>query len=148
MPDVTFKQANRRYVRLFLPVMAIYAGLTFVGPAAMIAYDGHPPTWLMVIVSVVTGAPIAVVFWLMMRYLRETDEYTRANQVEALLTGASITLSLAVIWGFLELYQVMPRWRIFSPMMMVGPAFFFFYGMASLVQHMRRARNARDADKP
>jgi hypothetical protein len=134
----TYKQANRRYRRVFLPVMAVYAALTFVGPLVMVAFAGQPPGWLMAMISVVTGAPIAIVFWLMMRYLRETDEYTRAIQIEALLTGASLTFSLAVIWGFLELYRVIPRSEFFSSMLMVGPAFFFFYGMAFLVQHLRR----------
>ena len=145
MEEITFKAANRRYRRLFFPVMAFYVVFCFVGPLVMVAYRGEPPVWLMAIVSIISGAPIAVVFWLMGRYLRETDEFTRKIQIDALLPGAGITLSLAVIWGFLELYQVVPRFKIFTPMMMVGPAFFFFYGVTFTVQRLLRGESMRDA---
>jgi hypothetical protein len=145
MEEITYKGANRRYRRMFIPVMAFYVVFSFAGPAVMLAYRGYPPTWLMAVVSVISAAPIAVVFWLMGRYLRETDEFTRKIQIDALLPGAGITLSLAVIWGFLELYQVVPRAKIFSPMMMVGPAFFFFYGITFAVQRLLRGESFRDA---
>lgn len=145
MEDITFKGANRRYRRLFFPVMAFYVVFCFVGPLVMVVYRGEPPVWLMAIVSIISGAPIAVVFWLIGRYLRETDEFTRKIQIDALLPGAGITLSLAVIWGFLELYQVVPRFKIFTPMMMVGPAFFFFYGVTFTIQRLLRGESLRDA---
>jgi len=143
--DITFRGANRRYRRLFFPVMAFYVVFCFAGPLIMVAYGGEPPVWLMVIVAIISGAPIAVVFWLMGRYLRETDEFTRKIQIDALLPGAGITLSLAVIWGFLELYQVVPRFKIFTPMMMVGPSFFFFYGITFSIQRLLRGESLRDA---
>lgn len=144
MSEITFRGANRRYRRMFFPVMAFYVVFCFVGPMLMVAYRGEPPTWLMALVSIISGAPIAIVFWLMFRYLRETDEFTRQIQIDALLPGAGITFSLAVIWGFLELYQVIPRFRIFTPMMMVGPAFFFFYGATFAVQRLLRGESLRD----
>ena len=145
MEEITFKGANRRYRRLFFPVMAFYVVFCFAGPLVMVAYKGAPPVWLMAIVSIISGAPIAAVFWLMGRYLRETDEFTRKIQLDALLPGAGITLSLAVIWGFLELYQVIPRFKIFTPMLMVGPAFFFFYGTTFAIQRLVRGESMRDA---
>ena len=140
--EITFKAANRRYRRAFIPVMAFYCVFCFVGPALMRAFDGS--TWLKAIVSILSGAPIAVVFWLMGRYLRETDEFTRKIQLEALVPGAGITLSLAMVWGFLELYRVVPRFEVFSPMMMVGPAF-FFYGVTFTAQRLLRGESLCDA---
>jgi hypothetical protein len=148
MPEVTYRGANSRYRRLFFPVMLFYVVFCFVGPGVMFAFKGHPPMWAMAVISVISGAPIAGVFWLMGRYLRETDEFTRKIQLDALLPGASITLSLAVIWGFLELYQVAPRAKIFSPMMLVGPAFFFFYGITFMIQHLLRGESCREAPSP
>lgn len=145
MENVTYKGANRRYRRLFVPVMAFYVVFCFVGPLVMAAYKGHPPTWLMAIVAVISGAPIAIVFWLMGRYLRETDEFTRQVQLDALVPATGITLSLAVVWGFLELYLVMPRAKIFTPMIMVGPTFFFFYGVIFTLQRVLRGESLRDA---
>jgi hypothetical protein len=143
MTEITFKQANRRYVRMFVPMMILYSVFCFAGPA-LLAMMGSPPRWLMGLVAVITGAPIAGVFWLMGRLLRETDEYTRAIQVDALLSGGAITLSLAVVWSFLELYQVVPRAKFFPSMMMVGPGFFFAYGLSFGLQAIRRRREARE----
>src|SRR5216684_4811818 len=119
MMKITFKDANRRYRRLSVPLMIFYSVFCFVGPA-MLAM-GHPPKWALGLVAVVTGAPIAALFWQMGRLLRETDEYMRKIQVDALLSGGAITLSVAVIWSFLELYQVVPRAKFFPSMMMIGP---------------------------
>ncbi len=144
VPEVTYKGANKRYRRMFIPVMTFYVAFCFVGPLLMMAYKGAPPTWLIGTVAVISGVPIAVVFWLIGRYLRETDEFTRQIQLDALLPAAGITLSLAVIWGFLELYLVVPRAKIFSPMIMVGPAFFFFYGMTFTAQRILRGESLKD----
>jgi len=81
MTEVTYKGANRRYRRMFIPVMTFYVAFCFVGPLLMMVYKGAPPTWLMGVVAVISGAPIAVVFWLIGRYLRETDEFTRQVQL-------------------------------------------------------------------
>ncbi len=139
MTKITFKQANRRYLRLFVPLMIFYSVFCFAGPI-MLRAMGEPPKWALGLVAVITGAPIAAVFWLMGRLLRETDEYTRTIQVDALLSGGAITLSVAVIWSFLELFQVVPRARFFPSMMMVGPGFFFAYGVSFGVQAARRRR--------
>ena len=144
MSPFTFKQANRRYLQLFVPVMIFYSAACFAGPAMIAAFHFKPPVWVVALVAILSGAPIACVFWLLGRFVKETDEYTRAIQTEALLTGGGITLSLAVIWSFLELYQVVPRLPFFPSMMMVGPAFFFFYGLAAMVQHQRRGGARRD----
>lgn len=144
IPPVTFRESNRRYRRVFIPVMMVYCVLCFVGPGVMVAFWPSPPVWIMGPVAVLTGAPIAGVFWLLGRYLRETDEYTRKIQTEALLTGGAITLSVAVIWSFLELYRVVPRSEFFPAMMMVGPSFFMFYGLASVVQHKLRGGRLRE----
>lgn len=148
MSGFTFKQANKRYRRLFLPVMILYVALCFAGPGIMAAFNFEPPAWVMAPVAILSGAPIAAVFWLLGRFVKETDEYTRAVQTQALLTGGGITFSLAVIWSFLELYQVVPRSKFFPSMMMVGPAFFFCYGISAYVQHKRSGGSMRDFSGP
>ncbi len=150
MTEVTFREANKRYRRRVLPMMAFYVFLCCVGPVAMVLTGGpaEGPTWVMAFIAILTATPIAVVFWVLGRYLRETDEYTRAWQTEALLTGGGITLSLAVIWSFLELYHVVPRPEFFPSMMMVGPTFFLFYGLSAAVKHLRNGGKLRDMPGP
>lgn len=135
MANVTYKQANQRYRRAFIPVMAFYVVACFAGPM-VIGTMGDPPKWLLAVIAVATGAPLAAVFWLKGRWLRETDEYMRARQVEAMLTGAGVTISFAVIWGFLELFQLVPNLWTF----LIGPIYFASYGLAYVVGKLRNER--------
>lgn len=144
MTGYNFKQANRRYRRVFIPVMIAYSVLCIATPF-LFALMSPPPKWLLGAAAVLTASPIAMVFWLLGRFLKETDEYMRQVQTQAMLTGGAITLSLAVAWSFLELYQVVPRPRFFPSMMMVGPAFFFFYGLSFAVQ---KRFGGAEADAP
>ncbi len=136
MTEYSFKQANIRYRRMVWPVMLGYCVLCFAGP--LLLWLMRPPSaWILGAVALLTAAPIAGVFWLMGRLLKETDEYSRAMQTQAMLTSGAITLSLAIAWSFLELYQVAPRSKFFPSMMLVGPCFFFVYGVALGLHRLR-----------
>lgn len=136
MPKITYTEAHRRYVRAFAPVMIFYAVFCFAGPALLSGLQ-NPPRWVAAVVALVTGLPIAIVFWLMGRQLRETDEYTRKIQIDALLVGGGVTLSSAAFWGFLELFKVVPRVEGVPSMMFVAPTFFAAWGLAYLCQRLR-----------
>lgn len=124
-PTFTFKQANRRYTLVFWPAMIFYAVACFGGPE-LLKVMGDPPKWVAAVIAIVTAAPVALVFWLMGRWLKETDEYTRATHVDAMLLGGGALFSLSICWGFLEIFEVAPH----LPTFFVAPGFFFFYGVA------------------
>jgi hypothetical protein len=138
MADVTFREANRRYLRVFVPTMVFYSVACFVGPALLRSLD-DPPKSASALVAVGTAAPMALVFWLIARLLRETDEYTRKMQSDEMLIGGAITLSAAMLWGFLELYGVMPQAPRLPATMMVAPAFFASFGLVHAVRALRRS---------
>ena len=137
MAEITYKQAGRRYRRIFIPIMALYAALCFGGPYLLFATGGTPPSWLAALVAIGTAAPIWVGFVLMWRYVRETDEFTRLRQLKAMTAGGMITASFCVLWGFLELYQVLPSFWVF----MVGPIFFAAYGLSFWFQGRELGRD-------
>ena len=124
MPEVTFREANKRYRRAFIPVMVVYTIAVFGGSYLLKQFE-TPPTWLSAIVALVMAAPIGGVLWLMWRLSRETDEFTRQRQMSALAAGGMITAFISVVWGFLELYDVVPTMWTF----LVGPIFFLSYGL-------------------
>ena len=124
MPEVTFREANKRYRRAFIPVMVVYTIAVFGGSYLLKQFE-TPPTWLSAIVALVMAAPIGGVLWLMWRLTRETDEFTRQKQMSALAAGGMITAFISVVWGFLELYDVVPTMWTF----LVGPIFFLSYGL-------------------
>lgn len=124
MPDVTFREAQKRYRRAFFPVMVVYAVAVFGGSYLLKQFE-TPPTWLSAIVALVMAAPIGGVLWLMWRLSRETDEFTRQHQMAAMAAGGLITAFISVVWGFLELYKVVPSMWTF----LLGPIFFLSYGL-------------------
>jgi cytochrome bd-type quinol oxidase subunit 2 len=146
MAEVTFREANKRYRRLFWPVMIFYTVFCFAGSFLIKGMD-DPPKWISAIVALVTAAPILGVFWLLGRFVRETDEYTRKIQTEAMLSGGAIVLSFAVIWSFFDLYDVIPGMEKFPAMVFVGPGFFFFYGLSIVAGNLRRGDKLADAFK-
>ena len=128
MPEVTFREANKRYRRAFIPVMVVYTVAVFGGSYLLKQFE-TPPTWLSAIVALIMAAPIGGLLWLMWRLTRETDEFTRQKQMSALAAGGMITAFISVVWGFLELYNVVPPMWTF----LVGPIFFLTYGLVYCV---------------
>ena len=127
MTHISYKEANRRYRRLFMPVMALYVILC-IGGAFLVGRLDTPPDWLPHAVAVFTILPIFAVFWLIWRYVQETDEYTRLRQLEALAIGGMITASAAGTIGFLQLYDAIPNGAF--PTFLLRPLFFLSYGLA------------------
>jgi hypothetical protein len=142
MSEITFRDANRRFKRLYWPLIAIYVVLCVGGAFLVGAMGNQSEPLLRAGVAALTAAPIAGVFWVMGRFLRETDEYTRKIQTEAMLTGGAITLSLAFLWALIVLYRVFPGLGRFPAMMMVTPAFFVFYGLSAFARRLMHGEDA------
>lgn len=127
MGQMTFKEAKKRYNGLYWPIWMFYV-VACIGGALLLRMLSAPPEWMKVVVAIFTVAPIFAVFWLIWRYVQETDEYTRLQQLQALAIGGMVTASVAGTVGFLELYEVMPEdW--FPPFLFL-PLFFFSYGIS------------------
>jgi hypothetical protein len=70
----------------------------------------------------VLGAIASVGFYL----AEETDEFYRTTLIHSLLWGAAGTLSVATIWGFLEIFDKAPH----APTWAAVPVFAVFMGVA------------------
>ncbi|MAP96264.1 MAG: hypothetical protein CMK07_15060 [Ponticaulis sp.] len=126
MANYTFQQANRRYRSVFFPLIALYV-VACIGGALLLKTMEVPPVWLKPVVAVFTVAPIFGVFWLVWRYIQETDEYTRLRQLEALSIGGMTCASATGVVGFLELYDAIPADAV--PTFLFLPVFFFSWGV-------------------
>lgn len=125
MPEtLTPKRADRRYHRVFWPAMAIYVVSCFAVPFAIERWAVQGVA--LYALAVLPALPIGLVLVVLGRWLRETDEYIRARQVEALLYGWTITGFFTIAYGFLEAFAGAPDY----PLMMVLPMFFGAYGLA------------------
>jgi Kef-type K+ transport system membrane component KefB len=124
MAEVSYKEANRRYRRAFIPAMIVYGVVVFAGSFWLKTFE-EPPIWASILVAILSVAPIGVVLLLMWRLMRETDEYTRMQQALSMAAGGLITAFVCMAWGFLELYDLAPSMWTF----LAGPIFFLSYGV-------------------
>ncbi|MEQ8558496.1 MAG: hypothetical protein RIB03_09295 [Henriciella sp.] len=120
-----FNAARKRYHRIFWPAMIAYVVIVLGG--AWIIDKQESPTWLTATVAVLTALPVCLALWAIVRWMSETDEYTRIKHLKGFARGAAITISGVFVIGFLQLFEVIENFEVFW----IGPAFFLSYGLAT-----------------
>lgn len=115
--------ALSRYNRNFLTASLAYL-VCFVGAAQV--YDRLEPGRAVTLgLAVLSVLPVLAMIWIMVRYLaEETDEYLRERAVVSALFGLFFVLVLGSLWGFLEMFGLLPglwAWWVF-PAWAVGLA--------------------------
>lgn len=104
--------AARRYARRLFVAMAAY--LVTLALAVAFVRDGGvtgPLAWLL---ALLPGLCVASVFWAFGRLLvEETDEYQRMLLVRQSLIATGFTLTIATLWGFLEMFGLVPHVDVF-----------------------------------
>jgi len=124
---MTQKHAHRRYMKLFVPAMAMYV-LSIVGISLAKKNDSMPE---MLLYGVAFVPAIFVLLWIWghMRYITELDEYLRGLQVRAVLFGMAAIMAFSTVWGLLEELAAAPAVPIFY----VVPGFYLVYGIAHVI---------------
>lgn len=119
-----FRKANKRYVAIFIPMMAVYCAAI----GAAISFIDLETASLSVRAGAAIGValPLIAIIWAVLRLVRETDEYTRLRQLQALAEAGCVLAGLIFVIGFLERFNVIGD----VPLFLFGPAFFFLYGLA------------------
>ena len=125
--NIGFNAARKRYHRVFWPTMIAYVVIVLGG--AWLIDEGESPQWLVGLVAVVTALPVCLALWAIVRWMSETDEYTRLRHLKGFARGAAITISGVFIIGFLQLFEVIGNFEVFW----IGPAFFLAYGLSTCV---------------
>ena len=124
---MTQKQAHRRYMKLFVPAMAMYV-LSIIGVVLARKHDALPEP-LLYAASIIPA--IFVVIWILghMRYIYELDEYLQKLQVKAVLIGLAGIMIFSTIWGLLEELASAPA----VPIFFIVPGFYFVYGFVYVI---------------
>ncbi|MXO51796.1 hypothetical protein GRI42_10830 [Erythrobacter gaetbuli] len=61
-------------------------------------------------ISLLPVLPTFGIIWAMARYLSdETDEYLRHRTIMASIHGLGLVLSVGILWGFLEMFELVPH---------------------------------------
>jgi uncharacterized membrane protein len=125
MTKVSYQQANRRYLRLFVPAMALYAVAVIGGVFLVSAMDNQVSR---VVAGLAAGLPLVVATIALLRFARETDDFNRQANFEAMGYAGAMTASAAALVGFLQMYDVLPLFPAFWFVVFYFPAYgFSFY---------------------
>lgn len=110
---------------IVLYVVILVAGLTLV--------RGGVSEPVGVLLALVTAAPIAGVFWTIMKLIQECDdEYQQLLMVRETLLATAATLVISTAWQFLTVYGVLavgPQW--------IGVLWLAMWGIAAPLVRMR-----------
>ena len=113
--------ALRTYNRRVLTAFALY-GVAMIGGGML--YDRFEPEGLVLWpLALAPLAPLMGAIWAMVRYYRdEDDECLRHRAVVGALVGLVLVLVNGTVWGFLEMYGLVPHiwnWWVF-PVWAIG----------------------------
>ncbi len=121
------KHAHRRYMKLFIPAMALYL-FSMIGISFARKHDTLPEPMLYAAAII---PAVFIIIWILghMRYIHELDEFMQKLQVKAVLFGLAGIMIIATIWGLMEELAGAPALPVFY----VVPGFYFIYGLAYII---------------
>lgn len=125
MAQLGFNAARKRYHRIFWPAMIAYVAIVLGG--SWLVDEQETPQWIAAAAAVLTALPVCIALWAIVRWMSETDEYTRIKHLKGFARGAALTISGVFVIGFLQLFEVIGHFEVFW----IGPAFFIAYGLAT-----------------
>jgi hypothetical protein len=129
MTKTTYQQANKRYRALFSPAMLFYA-IALLGGQFWLNDSGPNNLVVRTLAGLATGIPLIVAIWALLRFVRETDEFNRQMNLQALAIAGGVTASLAAAIGFLQMYDVV---RMFPAYWFVV-VYFLAYGAGNMLK--------------
>lgn len=120
------KIAYRRYFAVFVPAMLTYIVSVF---GAVYLIKNEILTWpLHYGVALIPGLAALTFMWAHFRYIRETDEFHRKIQTEAMMMGTAGLLTVAMTWGMISMFTDFVELPFFYAI----PIFYLCYGAASV----------------
>jgi hypothetical protein len=135
-PSFMAKPTWQRYVVRVLMGTAAY--IAVLVPVDYGARHGLLPgkPWLYA-VALAPALPMAIVVWIMARYvLEEEDEYQRMLNTRAYVAATGLTLALCTGWGFLQKFAGLSQ----IPLMHVFTLFCVSQGVTTLWVRLRSLR--------
>jgi hypothetical protein len=127
MTKPNFKQANKRYHWLFVPAMLLY-GVGLMAGNYWVQSSEPTDTTVRTLAGLAAGIPMTIAIVDLWRFARETDEFNRQMNLQALAFAGVVTASLAALAGFVQMYGALPMF----PAYWFVVVFFGSYGLGHL----------------
>lgn len=104
--------AYRRYLRRFFPASGLY--VLAIVLATWLIPDDAGATPLTVGIALLPGFGMVAMIWAFGRLLVELDdEYLKMLEIRKALAATGLVLTIASVWGILELFTDVPRLPVF-----------------------------------
>lgn len=104
--------AYRRYMARLFGAAVVYVGAVFLA-SRLIPDHAHASPGI-IAVALIPGAATLAMIWAIARLFVELDdEYLRMREVRKAMIATGLLLSLASVWGLLELMTDVPRVPVF-----------------------------------
>ncbi|AMO72495.1 hypothetical protein [Sphingorhabdus sp. M41] len=108
MPVYMKRYSIRLAIFMSLYIAILVGGLSWMNSANP---PGEP---VAAVLAILTALPILGIFWTIFRLLVEMDdEYQRLLMTKQIIIGTAMTLGIATVWQFLNVYGVLfhgPQW--------------------------------------
>jgi hypothetical protein len=121
--------ANKRYLREFLPAMMVYAVMVMVS-VWLLKHQVDPS--LRILCAILPVIPALFAMWAVIRYFRGLDELQRRIQFEGLAFGFLATCLVSLTWGFLQ-NAGLPH----ADIIWVAPGLIFSWGVGACIAKQR-----------
>ena len=120
---------TKRFLRIFLPAMALFLLLAAASEWLIQLTPAGPGRWL---VALLPGLPLLAALAAFLRFLNELDELQRLIQLQAIGFAAGATAVVSLMVGFLEdAGASRPSWSWVTPLMIL------FWAVGLWIAHRR-----------
>ncbi len=115
---------NKKYRIRATLFMAAYIAVNVAAITGAFDNMKSPGTWFF---SLVVAAPVIGHIWTFLIWMRDSDEFVRTLAAKRFIVATGVTLAIASIWGFMELYAKAPH----VSAAMVYPLLWAAFGLVS-----------------
>ena len=115
---------NKKYRIRATLFMAAYIAVNVAAITGAFDNMKSPGTWAF---SLVVAAPVIGHIWTFLIWMRDSDEFVRTLAAKRFIVATGVTLAIASIWGFMELYAKAPH----VSAAMVYPLLWAAFGLVS-----------------
>lgn len=127
------QHVHRRYLREFLPAMAVYVVVLILSVRALHQVDA---TALRVLLALAPAVPVAAAARAVLRFVRDSDELQRRIMLEASALAALVLTLGCFSLGLLVSAEVL-RIRTDMGLMMVLPSYAVLHGLFAFLTQRR-----------
>ncbi|MEK7661835.1 MAG: hypothetical protein AAB680_07330 [Pseudomonadota bacterium] len=127
----TAKQVQNDYTKGIILYALLYAAILFASIYAINKFN--PNNFVKIFLALLTSLPIGGTILVFLNYIKNADEFIRAQVVEVFVKATGVTFFIATFWGFMENYTAISNIDFY----MIYPIFWACFGLMQGIKKVR-----------